>query len=249
MLEFYSSRYLRVCRFWRPSQIQRLLGKPDAMIAEDWVRSRRRPRPEYTQEQLEHLLVGHTVQRRVYLKSRVEAVEHSRAFRFDERRYAQSMRNWNPLHREASKVIAAVNALYWCREDPAFADADRLSNAEIIEKFEGMRPTNKGLESLYWFDDTLYCRCNKCGKLMINGSHAAADCLSWRKPQRIEITKSGYALVAPDGSHLAHFFNAAWALPLVMAIARKPQIDSPPKVIHRKGRRRRESDQLVLPLL
>jgi hypothetical protein len=150
------------------------------------------------------------------------------------------MRNWNPLHREAGKVIAAVNALYWCREDPAFADADRLSNAEIIEKFEGMRPTNKGFEPLYWFDDTLYCRCTKCGKLMMNGSHAAADCLSWRKPQRIEITKSGYALVAPDGSHLAHFFNAAWALPLVMAIARKPQIDSPPKVIHRKDRLRRE---------
>jgi hypothetical protein len=65
------------------------------------------------------------------------------------------------------------------------------------------------------------------------------------------MSNSGYVVVAPDGSHLAHFFNAAWALPLVMAIARKPvaAIDGPANDFRRKGRRRREPDQRILPLL
>jgi hypothetical protein len=161
----------------------------------------------------------------------------------------RSTRTWISLYGPVINVLDAVDALYCRRDDPKFADADRMSGAEIRARFEELQARDKGLDPLYRLNDTLYCRCNKCGKLMIKGIHEAADCIWWRKPPRIEMSKSGYVVVAPDGSHLAHFFNAAWALPLVMAIARKPQIDSPPKVIHRKGRRRRESDQLVLPLL
>jgi hypothetical protein len=222
MLEFYSSRYLRVCRFWRPSQVQRLLGKPDAIIAEDWVRSRRRPRPGYTQEQLERLLVVYTVQRRVYLKARVEAVEQSRAFRSDQCRLVRSMRNWTSFRAATLNVIEATNALYWCGEDPDFAAADRLSHAEIIEKFEAVQRANTGLEPLYRLDGSLCYRCSNCGKVTQTSQHEGAPkCFRVRTPPRIESTTTGFKVINTHGEEVAHLFHADWALPLAMAIAGK----------------------------
>jgi hypothetical protein len=149
---------LTIGRFWRPSQIQQVLGKADAIFSTYANRYRPRPRPSETLEQLDRLLISYRIPERFYLRSRVEAAEKSGSLWFDKDRYARSMRMWTSLDRALYSVLDVANALLWCRDDSEFADADRMSSAEISSRFEELQSTNKGLEPLYRLNNLLYCR-------------------------------------------------------------------------------------------
>jgi hypothetical protein len=74
LLDFLSARHLRNVRCWRPSQIQRLLGKPDAIFAQARFRlpQPKRLSPDLSFEEIEHLYVDYTVLERTYLRARVK---------------------------------------------------------------------------------------------------------------------------------------------------------------------------------